>query len=60
MTDNSNLSQFLDRLEKLSDETRTEAKNKRHRLGLRTARENLDHLVDNESFLEYGLSLIHI
>ena len=54
MTDNSNLSQFLDRLEKLSDETRTEAKNKRHKLGLRTARENLDHLVDNKSFLEYG------
>ena len=54
MTDNPNLSQFLDRLEKLSDETRTEAKNKRHKLGLRTARENLDHLVDNKSFLEYG------
>ncbi len=54
MTDNPNLTQFLDRLEKLSDETRTEAKNKRHKLGLRTARENLDHLVDNKSFLEYG------
>ena len=54
MTDNPNLSQFLDRLEKLSDETRTEAKNKRHKLGLRTARENLDHLVDDQSFLEYG------
>ena len=54
MTDNPNLTQFLDRLEKLSDETRTEAKNKRHKLGLRTARENLDHLVDDQSFLEYG------
>ena len=54
MTDNPNLSQFLDRLEKLSDESRTVAKNKRHKLGLRTARENLDHLVDNKSFLEYG------
>ena len=54
MNDNPNLSQFLDRLQKLSDETRTEAKNKRHKLGLRTARENLDHLVDNKSFLEYG------
>ena len=54
MNDNPNLSQFLDRLEKLSDETRNEAKNKRHKLGLRTARENLDHLVDNRSFLEYG------
>ena len=52
MTDNSNLTQFLDRLEKLSDETRTEAKNKRHKLGLRTARENLNHLVDDQSFLE--------
>ena len=46
MNDNPNMSQFLDRLQKLSDETRTEAKNKRHKLGLRTARENLDHLVE--------------
>ena len=38
MTDNPNLSQFLDRLEKLSDETRTEAKNKRHKLGLRNSK----------------------
>ena len=54
MTDNPNLTQFLDRLEKLTDETRTEAKNKRHKLGLRTARENLKHLIDDQSFLEYG------
>ena len=50
MNYNPNLSQFLDRLEKLSDETRTEAKNKRHKLGLRTARENLDHLVADQTF----------
>ena len=58
MTDNPNLTQFLDRLEKLSDETRTEAKNKRHKLGLRTARENLDHLVDNKSFLETKVTFL--
>ncbi|MCF8099098.1 MAG: hypothetical protein K9K65_14745 [Desulfarculaceae bacterium] len=36
------------------DEQRAEAAEKRHRLGLRTARENLADLVDPDSFVEYG------
>ena len=54
MTENKEYKNFLSRVEKLSDEYRTEAKTKRHQLGYRTARENLDHLVDESSFIEYG------
>uniref|UniRef100_UPI002454B44B acetyl-CoA carboxylase family protein n=1 Tax=Nocardia asiatica TaxID=209252 RepID=UPI002454B44B len=36
------------------DESRPEAVAKRHRLGRRTARENIDDLVDADSFVEYG------
>ncbi|MDH5672342.1 MAG: ATP-grasp domain-containing protein [Myxococcales bacterium] len=36
------------------DENRPEAVAKRHKLGLRTARENVDDLVDAGSFIEYG------
>ncbi|MFF2549710.1 carboxyl transferase domain-containing protein [Nocardia sp. NPDC058058] len=36
------------------DESRPEAVAKRHRLGRRTARENITDLVDADSFLEYG------
>ncbi len=36
------------------DEARPEAVAKRHELGRRTARENLDELVDTGSFVEYG------
>ena len=54
MKNSQNLIQFLERLKKLSDESRINAKNKRYKLGLRTARENLYHLIDDESFLEYG------
>ncbi|MRH92755.1 ATP-grasp domain-containing protein [Nocardia sp. SYP-A9097] len=36
------------------DESRPEAVAKRHRLGRRTARENITDLVDDDSFLEYG------
>ncbi|MBC3190435.1 carbamoyl-phosphate-synthetase [Pseudonocardia sp. C8] len=36
------------------DENRPEAVAKRHRLGRRTARENIDDLVDDGSFVEYG------
>jgi acetyl-CoA carboxylase carboxyltransferase component len=36
------------------DEARSEAVAKRHELGRRTARENLDDLVDPGSFVEYG------
>ncbi len=36
------------------DEARPEAVAKRHRLGRRTARENITDLVDADSFVEYG------
>ncbi|WP_063048850.1 acetyl-CoA carboxylase family protein [Nocardia arthritidis] len=36
------------------DESRPEAVAKRHRLGRRTARENIADLVDADSFVEYG------
>ncbi|MEV0297353.1 carboxyl transferase domain-containing protein [Nocardia sp. NPDC050710] len=36
------------------DAARTEAVAKRHRLGRRTARENIADLVDDDSFVEYG------
>lgn len=36
------------------DEARPEAVAKRHRLGRRTARENINDLVDADSFVEYG------
>ena len=38
----------------LTDEARPEAVAKRHRNGMRTARENLADLVDEGSFVEYG------
>ncbi|MEP6739641.1 MAG: biotin/lipoyl-containing protein, partial [Caldimonas sp.] len=38
----------------LSDASRPEAVAKRHALGLRTARENIDDLCDEGSFVEYG------
>ncbi|HWH32298.1 MAG TPA: carboxyl transferase domain-containing protein, partial [Egibacteraceae bacterium] len=38
----------------LTDEARPEAVAKRHALGRRTARENLDDLVEPGSFVEYG------
>ena len=60
--------EFLSRLEKSNDSNRKHATEKRHAKGFRTARENLDDLVDKGSFLEFGqfavaaqrLSLIHI
>ncbi|WP_405165022.1 ATP-grasp domain-containing protein [Nocardia sp. NBC_01499] len=36
------------------DEARADAVAKRHRLGRRTARENISDLVDDDSFVEYG------
>ena len=45
--------EFLSRLEKSNDSNRKRATEKRHAKGFRTARENLDDLVDK-------LSLIHI
>ncbi len=43
-----------ERLAKTSDEHRLEAKTRRQEKGYRTARENLQDLVDPDSFLEYG------
>jgi acetyl/propionyl-CoA carboxylase alpha subunit len=40
------------------DENRQEAVAKRHKLGLRMARENVDDLVDPGSFIEYGALLL--
>jgi acetyl-CoA carboxylase carboxyltransferase component len=42
------------RLARTLDEERGAARDKRHAKGYRTARENLDDLVDGGSFLEYG------
>ena len=43
-----------DRLALTGDEVRSEARAKRHARGNRTARENLEHLTDADSFIEYG------
>ena len=45
---------FIRRVEKSSDEFRASSTEKRHSKHFRTARENLNHLVDEESFLEFG------
>lgn len=42
------------RLARTLDESRVEAREKRHAKGYRTARENLADLVDPNSFVEYG------
>ena len=54
MEDKKNFTEFIERLHKTTDDFRENAKNKRHKLDLRTARENLFDLVDKDSFLEYG------
>ena len=54
MEDKKNFAGFIERLHKTTDDFRENAKNKRHKLNLRTARENLYDLVDKDSFLEYG------
>jgi len=46
--------EFIHRLEKSNDENRTKSTGKRHKKGFRTARENLNDLVDDNSFLEFG------
>ncbi len=48
------LAEVLARRRMLDDDARPEAVAKRHRLGRRTARENLVDLVDQGSFEEYG------
>ena len=45
---------FLQRVKKSSDEFRISSKEKRHAKKYRTARENLAHLIDKDSFLEFG------
>ena len=51
---NSPLDKLNARLEKTLDTSRTEAAEKRHNKGYRTARENLEDLCDANSFIEYG------
>ena len=48
------LQALQDRLALTGDELRSEARDKRHARGNRTARENLEHLTDADSFVEYG------
>jgi acetyl-CoA carboxylase carboxyltransferase component len=48
------LAELLERRLLLQDEARPEATDRRHGTGKRTARENLEDLVDEGSFVEYG------
>ena len=48
------LQALRERLARTQDEARDVARGKRHAKGYRTARENLDDLVDADSFQEYG------
>ena len=50
----SALQELSERLAKTLDEQREEARDKRHGRGYRTARENLEDIVDPDSFFEYG------
>ena len=54
MSNHSAYRTFVDRLSKTKDSVREKSTKKRKSLGLRTARENLDDLVDPGSFLEFG------
>ena len=56
MTDEkkTSLEKLNSRIEKTLDKNRTIAKSKRQSKGYRTARENLEDLVDHDSFIEYG------
>jgi acetyl-CoA carboxylase carboxyltransferase component len=48
------LAEALERRRLTGDDARPEAVERRHASGARTARENLDDLVDHGSFVEYG------
>ena len=48
------LTALRERLDRTLDTQRAEAQSKRHAKGYRTARENVQDLVDENSFLEYG------
>ncbi len=52
------LLEVLQRHEQLYDDARPKAVQKRHEKGMRTARENINHLLDEDSFNEYGAMLI--
>ncbi|MBV1910760.1 MAG: carbamoyl-phosphate synthase large subunit, partial [Kangiellaceae bacterium] len=52
------LSEVLERHEKLYDQARPNAVHKRHKIGMRTARENINDLLDEDSFNEYGAMII--
>ena len=54
MQERPDYSKFIERLKMSEDETRVESTKKRHSKKYRTARENLNHLVDEDSFLEFG------
>lgn len=56
MTDDNRpeLAAWRERVARTLDEQRSAARSKRHDKGYRTARENLEDLVDAGSFLEYG------
>ena len=54
MSERSDLIELHNRLSKTLDEERGAAREKRYEKGYRTARENLDDLVDKDSFVEYG------
>jgi len=51
---NGPLEQLNEALDATLDSARPEAAGKRHAKGYRTARENLEHLCDKGSFIEYG------
>ena len=48
------LNALRERVERTLDDVRTEARDKRHAKGYRTARENVADLIDEGSFQEYG------
>ncbi len=48
------LAELQDRIRRTLDENRKAAVEKRHKLGFRTARENVADLCDDGSFMEYG------
>ncbi len=50
----ADLQRMLDRQAPTQDASRPEAVARRHALGLRTARENITDLCDEDSFMEYG------
>ena len=51
---NNNYLEFIDRLKKTEDTHRMYAVDKRHNKNFNTARENLNNVVDKDSFLEFG------